>query len=72
MKRPQAPEPPFTKSNPHPRGLRKIFARVLGKYCRDEKMLSLPEAIRRLSAQPGKISNLDHRGMLKEGSSPTS
>src|SRR2546421_5169297 len=45
----QAPEPPFTKSNPHPRAYGN-FARVLGKYCRDEKIVSLPEAIRRLSA----------------------
>jgi N-acyl-D-amino-acid deacylase len=62
----QAPEPPFTKSNPHPRAYGN-FARVLGKYCRDEKILSLPEAIRRLSAQPAKNLELDHRGMLKEG-----
>src|SRR5207245_10360307 len=33
----QAPEPPFTKSNPHPRAYGN-FARVLGKYCRDEKV----------------------------------
>src|SRR2546423_1767423 len=43
----QAPEPPFTKSNPHPRAYG-CFARVLGKYCRDEKVITLPEAIRRL------------------------
>jgi len=62
----QAPEDPFTKSNPHPRAYGN-FARVLGKYCRDEKVLSLPEAIRRLSAQPASNLELDHRGMLKEG-----
>ena len=62
----QAPEPPFTKSNPHPRAYGN-FARVLGKYCRDEKILSLPEAIRRLSAQPAQNLELDHRGTLKEG-----
>ncbi|HST30707.1 MAG TPA: D-aminoacylase [Chthoniobacterales bacterium] len=62
----QAPEPPFTKSNPHPRAYGN-FARVLGKYCRDEKVLTLPEAIRRLSAQPAQNLELDHRGMLKEG-----
>jgi len=62
----QAPEPPFTKSNPHPRAYGN-FARVLGKYCRDEKVISLPEAIRRLSAQPAANLELDHRGMLKEG-----
>jgi N-acyl-D-amino-acid deacylase len=62
----QAPEPPFTKSNPHPRAYGN-FARVLGKYCRDEKIISLPEAIRRLSAQPATNLGLDHRGLLKEG-----
>src|SRR5437764_9960364 len=46
----QAPESPFTKSNPHPRAYG-CFARVLGKYCRDENVITLPEAIRRLSAQ---------------------
>src|ERR1700716_3417704 len=62
----QAPEPPFTKSNPHPRAYGN-FARVLGKYCRDEKVIRLPEAIRRLSAQPATNLGLDHRGLLKEG-----
>jgi N-acyl-D-amino-acid deacylase len=62
----QAPEPPFTKSNCHPRAYGN-FARVLGKYCRDEKVITLPEAIRRLSAQPAQNLELDHRGMLKEG-----
>jgi len=62
----QAPEPPFTKSNPHPRAYGN-FARVLGKYCRDEKVITLPEAVRRLSAQPATNLGLDHRGMLKEG-----
>jgi N-acyl-D-amino-acid deacylase len=62
----QAPEGVFLKSNPHPRAYG-CFARVLGKYCRDEKVLTLPEAIRRLSSQPAQNLELDHRGMLKEG-----
>src|SRR5256714_135422 len=62
----QAPEGPFLKSNPHPRAYG-CFARVLGKYCRDENVITLPEAIRRLSAQPAQNLDLDHRGMLKEG-----
>src|ERR1700720_2437950 len=62
----QAPEGVFLKSNPHPRAYGN-FARVLGKYCRDEKVITLPEAIRRLSAQPAQNLELDHRGMLKEG-----
>ena len=62
----QAPEGVFLKSNPHPRAYGN-FARVLGKYARDEKVISLPEAVRRLSALPATNLGLDHRGFLKEG-----
>ena len=62
----QAPEGVFLKSNPHPRAYGN-FARVLGKYVRDEKVLSLTEAIRRLSGLPATNLGLDHRGFLKEG-----
>jgi N-acyl-D-amino-acid deacylase len=62
----QAPEPPFTKSNPHPRAYGN-FVRVLGKYARDEKVLSLSDAIHRLSGLPATNLGLDHRGFLKEG-----
>jgi N-acyl-D-amino-acid deacylase len=62
----QAPEGVFLKSNPHPRAYGN-FARVLGKYVRDEKVIALPEAIRRLSGFPATNLGLDHRGFLKEG-----
>ena len=62
----QAPEGVFLKSNPHPRAYGN-FARVLGKYTRDEKVLTLPEAVRRLSALPATNLGLDHRGSLQEG-----
>src|SRR6476619_5330536 len=62
----QAPESPFTKSNPHPRAYGN-FARVLGKYVRDEKVLSISDAIHRLSGLPATNLGLDHRGFLKEG-----
>jgi len=62
----QAPEPPFTKSNPHPRAYGN-FARVLGNYVRDEKVLPMSDAIHRLSGQPATNLGLDHRGFLKEG-----
>ena len=62
----QAPEGVFLKSNPHPRAYGN-FARVLGKYVREEKVISLGEAIRRLSALPATNLELDHRGFLKEG-----
>ncbi len=62
----QAPEGVFLKSNPHPRAYGS-FARVLGKYVRDERLLSLGEAVRRLSALPATNLGLDHRGFIKEG-----
>jgi N-acyl-D-aspartate/D-glutamate deacylase len=62
----QAAEGVFLKSNPHPRAYGN-FARVLGKYARDEKVISLGEAVRRLSALPATNLGLDHRGYLKEG-----
>src|SRR6266480_1807334 len=62
----QAPEGVFLKSNPHPRAYGN-FARVLGKYVRDEKVIPMKEAIRRLSGFPATNLGLDHRGFLKEG-----
>jgi len=62
----QAPEGAFLKSNPHPRAYGN-FARVLGKYCRDEKTISLGDAIRRLSALPATNLELDRRGFIEEG-----
>jgi N-acyl-D-amino-acid deacylase len=62
----QAPEGVFLKSHPHPRAYGN-FARVLGKYARDEKVLTLSEAVRRLSALPATNLGLDHRGFIREG-----
>lgn len=62
----QAPEGPFLKSNPHPRAYGN-FARLLGKYVREEKVLSLAEAVRRLSGLPASNLGLDGRGLVKEG-----
>jgi len=62
----QAPEGVFIKSNPHPRAYGN-FARVLGKYARDEKVITLPEAVRRLSALPATNLGLDHRGFIQDG-----
>jgi len=61
-----APEGVFLKSNPHPRAYGN-FARLLGKYVRDEKIVPLQEAIRRLSALPAENLKLDRRGALKPG-----
>ena len=61
----QAPEGNFLKSNPHPRAYGN-FARVVGKYVRDEKVLSMPGAIHRLSGLPATNLGLDHRGFLQD------
>jgi len=62
----QAWEGVFLKSNPHPRAYGN-FARVLGKYVREEKVISLTDAVRRLSGLPATNLGLDHRGFIKEG-----
>ncbi|HYR78597.1 MAG TPA: amidohydrolase family protein, partial [Candidatus Dormibacteraeota bacterium] len=64
----QAPEGVFLKSNPHPRAYGN-FARVLGRYVRDEKVIPLKEAIHKLSGLPATNLGLDHRGFIKEGMS---
>jgi len=56
----------FLKSNPHPRAYG-TFARVLGKYSRDELVLSLAEAIRRMTSLPAYNTNIQYRGELTEG-----
>jgi N-acyl-D-amino-acid deacylase len=61
-----APELPFTKSSAHPRAYGN-FARLLGKYVRDERVIALAEAVRKLSGQPATNLELDRRGFLKEG-----
>jgi N-acyl-D-amino-acid deacylase len=61
-----APEPPFIATNPHPRAYGS-FARFLGKYVREEKVISLPEAIRRLTALPAAQLKLRGRGRIAPG-----
>ena len=61
-----APEPPFTKSSAHPRAYGN-FARVLAKYVREDHVLTLSDAIRKLSGLPATNLELDRRGFLKEG-----
>jgi N-acyl-D-amino-acid deacylase len=62
----EAPEGVFLKSNPHPRAYGN-FANVLGKFVREEKALTLPDAIRKLSSLPATNLGLDHRGFLMPG-----
>jgi N-acyl-D-amino-acid deacylase len=59
-----APEGVFLKSNPHPRAYGNV-ARLLAKYVRDEKIIPLEEAIRRLTSLPAENLKIDHRGALK-------
>jgi len=61
-----APEGLFLKSNPHPRAYGS-FARVLGKYVRDEQVITLQEAIRKLAALPAQNMRIDRRGELRKG-----
>ncbi|MFL6756474.1 MAG: amidohydrolase family protein [Sphingomicrobium sp.] len=61
-----APEGVFLKSSTHPRAYGN-FARLLGKYVRDEKRVPLAEAVRRLSALPAANLGIKDRGALKAG-----
>ena len=61
-----APEGNFLNSNPHPRSYGN-FARVLGKYVRDEQVIPLEEAIRKLTSLPASNLKIKKRGSLTEG-----
>ena len=61
-----APEGVFLKSSTHPRAYGN-FARLLGKYVREEKVISLSEAVRRLTSLPATNLGLDGRGFLRTG-----
>ena len=51
---------------PHPR-LWGAFPRVLGRYCRDEALFALPEAIYKMTGLPAQRFSLDGRGFIREG-----
>ncbi|MGB5821176.1 MAG: D-aminoacylase [Saonia sp.] len=61
-----APEGVFLKSSTHPRAYGN-FARLLGKYVRDEKIIPLEEAIRKLTSLPASNLKIKKRGTLKAG-----
>ncbi len=61
-----SPEGVFLKSNPHPRAYGN-FSRLLGKYVRDEKIIPLEEAVRRLTSLPAGNLKIEDRGRLAEG-----
>jgi dihydroorotase/N-acyl-D-amino-acid deacylase len=61
-----APDGLLGKEHPHPRAYG-TFPRVLRKHVREEKLLTLPEAIRKFSALPAQRMRLTDRGVLKQG-----
>jgi len=61
-----SPEGILGQAHPHPRAYG-TFPRILGKYVREEKALTLEDAIRKFSALPAQRMHLTDRGVLKEG-----
>jgi N-acyl-D-amino-acid deacylase len=61
-----APEGAFLKSSTHPRAYGN-FARLIGKYVRDERIISLHEAIRRVTTLPAENLRIKQRGALRLG-----
>ncbi|MEE9155311.1 MAG: D-aminoacylase [Gemmatimonadota bacterium] len=60
------PEGAFLKSNPHPRAYGN-FARLLGRYVREQGVIPLEEAVRRLTSLPASNLGLERRGFLTPG-----
>ncbi len=61
-----APEGVFLEANPHPRAYG-TFARLLGKYVREEGVIPLEEAVRRLTSLPASNLKIERRGSLAPG-----
>jgi dihydroorotase/N-acyl-D-amino-acid deacylase len=61
-----SPEGLLGKEHPHPRAYG-TFPRILRKYVREEKLLTLPDAIRKFSALPAQRMRFTDRGVLKQG-----
>jgi N-acyl-D-amino-acid deacylase len=61
-----APEGVFLLSGSHPRAYG-TFARILGKFVREEEVVSLPEALRRMTSLPAGNLGLEDRGRLAPG-----
>jgi N-acyl-D-amino-acid deacylase len=59
------PDMKFT-GRPHPR-FYGTFPRILGRYVREEKVISLPEAVRKMTSLPAQIIGLSDRGLLRSG-----
>ena len=59
-------EGPLRKGNPHPRNFG-TFPRLLGRYVREEQVITLEDAIRKITSLNAAKVGLQHRGMLREG-----
>ncbi len=57
---------PLGRGRSHPRTFG-TFPRVLGRYVRNEKILDLPNAIKKMTSEPCKKFNIKNRGLIKEG-----
>ncbi len=58
--------PPSERTIPHPRGFG-TYAKVLGRYAREQGILSMEEAIRKMSSMPAIRFNLQSKGLVREG-----
>lgn len=56
---------PTCKGKPHPRGFG-TFPRFIGRYVRDEDLIPLPEAIKRITSLPAKTFGIKERGIIKD------
>jgi hypothetical protein len=66
-----APEGVFVLSSTHPRAYGN-FARIFAKYVRDERVLPVAEAVRKITSLPADVLSLPERGRLKKAHSPIS
>jgi len=62
----RCPDGPLSEGKPHPRAYG-TFSRVLRRYVIEQKVLSLPEALRKMTLLPAQRAGLDRRGAIKEG-----
>jgi dihydroorotase/N-acyl-D-amino-acid deacylase len=62
----QAMDGPLFEGSPHPRAYG-AFTRVLGHYVRDERVLALPDAIRKATSLPAQFLGIRDRGLVREG-----
>lgn len=61
-----SPTGPLSEGKAHPRGYGS-FARILGKYVRDERVITLEDAIRKFTSLPAQQVKLENRGLLRSG-----